>query len=30
MIQHAWHFQSGSILVIKVFNLSVGDACFTP
>ncbi|HAS8138237.1 DUF3265 domain-containing protein [Vibrio parahaemolyticus] len=30
VIQHAWHFRFGSSLVIKVFNLNVVDACFTP
>ncbi|MCR9778195.1 DUF3265 domain-containing protein [Vibrio parahaemolyticus] len=30
MIQHAWHFGFGFSLVVKVFKLSVGAACFTP
>ncbi|MCU8133350.1 DUF3265 domain-containing protein [Vibrio vulnificus] len=30
VIQHAWHFQFGSVLVIKVCQLSVVEACFTP
>nr|WP_254662362.1 DUF3265 domain-containing protein [Vibrio parahaemolyticus] len=30
VIQHAWHFWFGFSLVIKVFKLSVGAACFTP
>ncbi|MBE3727267.1 DUF3265 domain-containing protein [Vibrio parahaemolyticus] len=30
MIQHAWQFRFDSNLVIKVFKLSIVDACFTP
>ncbi len=30
VIQHAWHFRFGLSLVVKVFKLSVVDACFTP
>ncbi|HCE2054657.1 TPA: DUF3265 domain-containing protein [Vibrio parahaemolyticus] len=29
-IRNAWHFRFGLSLVIKVFKLSVVDACFTP
>nr|WP_152593634.1 DUF3265 domain-containing protein [Vibrio navarrensis] len=30
VIQHAWHFWFWLSLVIKVFNLRVVVACFTP
>nr|WP_230624067.1 DUF3265 domain-containing protein [Vibrio campbellii] len=30
VIQHAWHFWFGSILVFKVVKLGVVVACFTP
>ncbi|EGR2045954.1 DUF3265 domain-containing protein [Vibrio parahaemolyticus] len=30
MIQHAWHFWFRSNTVIRVVNLSVVYACFTP
>ncbi|EIK0775237.1 DUF3265 domain-containing protein [Vibrio alginolyticus] len=30
MIQHAWHFWSALILVIKEVCGSIGIACFTP
>ncbi|EGR0411575.1 DUF3265 domain-containing protein [Vibrio cholerae] len=30
VIQHAWHFWFELSLVIKVLNLSVVNACFTP
>ncbi|MCG6341698.1 DUF3265 domain-containing protein [Vibrio fluvialis] len=30
VIQHAWHFWLGFSLVIKVSNLSLVVACFTP
>ncbi|MCU8457210.1 DUF3265 domain-containing protein [Vibrio vulnificus] len=30
VIQHAWHFWFGSVLVITAFKLSIVVACFTP